>query len=514
MRRLALLASLPVLLLSACGGDAAGGDDGPAGLAPANAQLYVEAIVRPEGDLREDVLEAVRKVSGSDDPAAEIERLLEETSEGEDFDYQRDVEPWLGERVGVWSADLQSDDPGFALIAETTDADEAITSLRESAEREDEKVTERSYEGTDYLVNEDEETVAGLVDDMLVMGSEPEFKRTVDAAGEDTLADADRFTEIVADLDEDRLATVWIDQRSLFAALKTETADSDFQVFDQIFDVDKLQPVAAGVVADGERIAIESVGSTEGNVFGNRLSAFSGATTEMLGELPGDAWIAFGFPEAGEAAAEIYRKVAGALGGAALEQQFRQQTGLDLQEDVFGWIGDVAVYASGVGEAELGGALVIGITDSGKATNAFGKIAGLVRTQAAGAEVSPVDLEGAESAFEIADPELPQSLVLARAEERMVLAYGRAAAEQALAPDETLAESDLWSRAEEVLEGDLQPSFVLDMTKVLENVDAFGGGDDEGFAQARKYMEAFDVITSGGEVSDDQQTGRFAAGLK
>src|SRR5215211_2063547 len=69
MRR-AVLTALPclvlALLLAACGsgGASAGGD--PATAAPAGAAIYLGGVVRPEGDQRDDVLDAARKVMRTD----------------------------------------------------------------------------------------------------------------------------------------------------------------------------------------------------------------------------------------------------------------------------------------------------------------------------------------------------------------------------------------------------------------------------------------------------------------
>ena len=55
----------------------------------------------------------------------------------------------------------------------------------------------------------------------------------------------------------------------------------------------------------------------------------------------------------------------GALGGAAIENQLRQELGLDLQQDVFSWIGDIAVFARGTTAwHSIEGGVVIEVTDA------------------------------------------------------------------------------------------------------------------------------------------------------
>lgn len=511
MARLALLPlCLAALALSSCGGDDAAATDGPATLAPATAAIYFEAVVRPEGDLREGVLEAFGKVSGSEDPAAEIRTLLDSALDGEDFDYARDVEPWLGERVAVWSPSLSGDEPPFALIAQATDTDQALDSLRASAERDGEQVTEGSYAGVDFIVSPEDRQQAAAIDGHLVIASKAEFERTVDAAQGDSLADAEGFEQLTGRLTEDRLATFWLDQRELFASVDT----SELGPLGSVVDPESLRPVAGSVLADGSRIAVETVGAGgEAGGITDQISALASGSPELLGSLPGDAWAAFGISDLGPSATELYRSLAGALAGAAIEQEFRNQTGLDLQQDVLGWIGDVAVYASGTSVETIGGALVIEVTDADRAADAFGKLTGLAQAQSGG-QVAPADIDGAESAFALEIPGAPQTLVLARSSERVVLAFGETAAAAALSPDSELSGADVWSRAGDLLGDGLEPSLLVDMGSVIEVARAFGAADDPGFTEALPYLEAFDVISVGAERDDDEQKSVVSAGLR
>jgi hypothetical protein len=513
--RLLALPLVCTLLLAACGGDdAADAGPDPASLTPPDAPLYVEAVVRPEGDQRDDVLDALGKVLVTEDPQARLRELFDEATGEQDVDYDEDIGPWLGERVGVWARDFQSEEPGFAVIAAATDTERALETLEASGRREGTELEERSHGGTDYLFDPSDRTGLAAVEDFVVIATEPELQRTIDTAGEDALAGAERFTALTDELPDERLGTFFVDQRPLFEAAIAEQPGSEGQLLNSLFDPTELQPVAGALLADGDRIAIDSVGRAGGGGLVSRLGALTGQPTELLGELPADAWAAAGFSDLGETVRTLFTQVAGALGGAAIEGQFRQQTGLDLQEDLLAWMGDVAVYVSGVGREELRGAMVVEITDAERARNAFGRIVELARAQATGAEIADAEIEGAEAAVEVAGPGLPDVLVLAHNEERLVLALGRAGAESVLGGGDQLADSELWERGGALLGDGMAPAFLLDMGRVLENVDAFGAGREPDFRRARPYLEAYDVVASGGEAGDEQQTGRFAAGLR
>ena len=98
-----------------CGGDAgSGGDADPASLVPANAAMYFEATIRPEGEQREEVLAAAGKIMRTPDPAAKIQELVDEGFKDEDLTWERDFAPWVGEKAGVWLRDVSGEDPPVA----------------------------------------------------------------------------------------------------------------------------------------------------------------------------------------------------------------------------------------------------------------------------------------------------------------------------------------------------------------------------------------------------------------
>ena len=90
------------LLFAGCGGGGSSGEGDPATAVPADALFYAEAVVRPEGSQRDDALDAAGKVLRTDDPEARIRELLRDALDVDDFDYESELQPWLGERAGLW----------------------------------------------------------------------------------------------------------------------------------------------------------------------------------------------------------------------------------------------------------------------------------------------------------------------------------------------------------------------------------------------------------------------------
>src|SRR5215217_8981701 len=114
MPRVALITLVCLSLAAAgCGSGAASGGDDPASAVPANAAIYVDATVRPDGELREDALAAAAKILRTSDPQGRIDELVAQVfseSEQPKLDYARDVKPWLGEKVALWAATSGGED--------------------------------------------------------------------------------------------------------------------------------------------------------------------------------------------------------------------------------------------------------------------------------------------------------------------------------------------------------------------------------------------------------------------
>jgi hypothetical protein len=518
LRATALLFTCAVMALTAaaCGSSASSGEGDPAALVPANAPVYAQVAVRPEGERRDDALAAIGKVMRTDDPAGKLRELVDEqlAEESGGLTWEKDFAPWLGEEAGIWAADLAADTPDFAVIVQTTDVDAAKAAVQRFKQAGDETFTKRSYSGVDYEVST-EGSAVGFVDDFLVLASESAFKRTADMAeGGDSLADSDRYTDTLDELDDNRLGSFYFDTKLLMDAALAEDPESAAQLeqFKSILPFDKIGPTAGSLQADGDSIAIDTVttGLPEGPLR-TLTTLLGGGGSELMRDLPGDAWGAFAVPKVGEAAKTLFTSFAGALGGAAVSAQLKQETGLDLEQDVFSWIGDAGIFVRGASEPELDGALVIESTDDGKASGAFGKIIGLIGKEE-GTAPDPVQLEGAESAFSFTTPDADKPIVLARGSGRVVAAYGEEAAKAALAPATKLGDSDLFGDAKSAL-GDADPSFVLSMPAVITLVDAIGEADAD-WAEVKPYLETLGAITAGGSVDGDKAKSRIAVTLK
>jgi hypothetical protein len=162
--------------------------------------------------------------------------------------------------------------------------------------------------------------------------------------------------------------------------------------------------------------------------------------------------------------------------------------------------------------ADVDGALVIEARNPANMKGAFGKLVGLLQSQGR-QKVSPVNVKGAAQAFRAGATDLGKPVVLARSDDRVVVAVGESAASAALAPTQKLADSELFGQAEEILDDGMEPALLLSMPQLLAAVESMGETDAD-YAKAKPYLEAFSVIASGGTFKDDEVGSRVAAGLK
>jgi Protein of unknown function (DUF3352) len=358
------VALVAVLLLVGCGGGGSADDASPATIVPADAVVYGEMVVRPEGSLRSDALDAAAKVFATDDPEARIRELLREASGRSIVDSERDVEPWLGDRVGFWGS---AEHAGVVLLA-ADDPDAARESVEAVLRRGKVSFSSRSHGGVDYLLTSDG-VAAGIVDGWLAIGRERVVVRTIDAAAGDSLADTDEYADAVGRLPDDRLAHFWADTAGLLdSAMRRHGELSQLR---GLVPIDDLPPVAGAFLADGDRVALEV--RSDGDL------GVEAHSTPLVGELPGDAWAAAGTADLGRSLRDGLDRFRGAIGGVAVRARVREELGLDLDRDVLDWIGDTAFFLRGTTRASIDGGLVIRPTDEARAADAFGRIVGAIQ---------------------------------------------------------------------------------------------------------------------------------------
>jgi Protein of unknown function (DUF3352) len=512
----ALLAALVALFAVGCGGgdDGGGGDTDPANIAPAQAPVFINFTVRPDGETKQNIDALAKKIAGIDNVGDLIITELENSAseDDEEFDYEKEVEPWLGEQGGLFLQEYEEEDfEGYGAAVQTSDEDAAREFINKQVEAdEDEEVKDGSYEGVDFKVEEDE-TTFGVFDGLVAFAEdEATFKTMVDAANGENLAGEDTYTSAVADVPDDSVADIYVDIGALIKESGDEIDDETRLFLDSVGIKPDEATAVASMVPGSDQIEIDL--ST--NVSGENPP--SGDASELLGSLPGTSVAAFGAAEFGkrfnEGIDQIDKQGIPSEGIEPGElKKGLKQAGIDL-ESIAGSIGDVGAYVTGNSESSLGGALIMETEDATQAKNTVSNIGLFLRS----ASVSGVTvIKGKASGFSIRDAELGrQPVVVAAKGSRIAIGYGLASTLSAFEEaSKTLADVPAYKDAVSAL-GSTPITAFVDGPAALNLASALIPPGEEEFEAAEQYLEKIDYIAIGSEASDGLATAKLIVGVK
>jgi hypothetical protein len=523
----ALALSLP---LAACGSDSSGGGGpDPASAVPAKAPVYVEITVRPEGDLKDNALNVAGKLLATDDPEAELKKLLEDSgssTDTADVNYDEDLKPWLGQRVGFFVTELKDSDVEGALVLQTTDTDKAKESLdreiREPAKSGEPapKVTESQYNGETIAVSDDDDAQA-VVDDFALVGSEGGVKAAIDTLKSDggDLAGSDQYKKATGALgnEDESLGSLYVDIK---AVVDQGVASGEFEkdqatALRQLSSATGFESVAAGlsVQENALRVDIASPVSKKQPDLGNPSEAVAG--------LPGDSWLALGIGDVQKVVEyqldqlSTVTSLAGEGDVNTIIEQLNRQLRINIREDLLSWMGEGAIFVRGTNVADIGGALVVQTKDAAKAKEAIPTIQRLVRLfgQGEGVQVRPLTASGVDAGFTVVTEQFPLPVNVALAGDKFIVAVTDTALQAAINPDETLGDNADFKAATDALGDDIKPALYLGFKPIVALAEGFGVQDSPEYKQAKPTLDALRALAAGGNSEDDVNRQRLVLTL-
>ncbi|HEU4462566.1 MAG TPA: DUF3352 domain-containing protein [Solirubrobacterales bacterium] len=509
-----LLALLAALFVAGCGDSDDGGGDGadPASVAPAAAPVFIDATIRPEGETKTNIEALAQKIAGVDDLGELIVEELESSAsdDGEELDFEKEIEPWLGDEAGIFLQEYEDDDfEGYGAAIQASDEEEARDFVNEKIEADDEEVTDGSYEGVDFKVEEDETTI-GVFDGLVAFAqNEAIFKEMVDASNGENLAEAETYAEATDELPADSAADVFVDIGALIEQAGGEI-DDESQLFLDALGIEPDEATAvASVVPGSDHVEIDF--ST--NISGENPP--SGDASELLGSLPGTAVGALASAEFGKRFNEGIDQIdEEGIPGSVPPNQLKKtlkEAGIDL-EAIAGSIGDVGLYVTGNSEKTLAGALVMETESDSEAQNTVANV-GLFLRKAGISGVTKIN--GEASGFSIRSPEFGrQPVVVVAKGSRIAIGYGLASVASAFQESgKTLADNAAYKDATGILGGTPIAMFV-NGASALNLASALMPAGDEGFEEAKPYLQKIAYLALGSEASDDLATAKLIVGLK
>jgi hypothetical protein len=503
MRQLLLtLAVLSTMALAAAGcGSEEEAASGASELVPANAVMYGEATLAPSGDQKEAIDTILSKFPGGGQSGDKLKTLIEKGLRESDapINFKDDIEPWLGDEAAFFATTIGADNEpsaGAGLIA-TDDEDQALEALEKSATG---KITRKNYKDVEYLVDSsgDGAEAGTVLDGFLVLGSESGVKAVIDTSeGGSKLSDDDRYKKTLEDVSDDRLGLFYVNSPEFLKS--TQAMTSVPQSFKKFFE----EPFAATVDADNDGVTFEGkVPQETAQTFG-----FVGQGSDLLGELPGDSWVAMAQTDFGKLI-DFYVDVFGGVAGGrdAVEQQLRAATGLDLQKDVIAWMGDFGIFVRGTSLSELDGALIVETSDEAASGRFIDALARLARGQGAGSglRIGPLSAPGGGEGYTISGANFPKPIHFFQRDGRVVMAYGDAAARDAVDPSEKLGDNPDFTSTRDSLGGDYDVSLYVLMQPIFDLVDSTGAASDADWQDAKPYLEPLSALVAGtsGEGDD------------
>lgn len=514
---LAALALAALIAFAAgCGGSGSSGSQ-VAELAPPGAPVFVEGTLRPEGELKSNAEAIAERVAGIDNLGEYIVEKLESSarSEGEPVDFAKEVEPWLGERAGVFFEQLEEGNEfsGAGAIVESTDTDATQAFVDTQVRISKDPYKAASYKGVDFEVGgSEEENAIGVVGDFLVIAEgEKVFTEVVDASDGESLAGEDTFSKAISAASDGSLADVYVDVGKLIDQSGGQIDPTARQIL-QNAGIDPSEATAvASVVPGSDQVAVEFSSDLGGQ------EAPTGDASSLLGELPGDAFAGIAFSGFGKQLSQAIDSldeegIPGTIPPNQLKKGLKQ-LGIDL-EGLADSAQDAGIFATGNSQSSLGGALVLS-TKGAQGVETVSNIVTLLHS----AHVEGVSVLGGKYAgFSVHSAELGNKpLVVAAKEGRIAIGYGLPATLDGLLAEKgkgkTLSEDPAYSDAVASL-GDTPIAGFADGRAALRLADSLIPSSDEGFEEAKKYLKSISFLALGSASQDELATAKLIVGLK
>lgn len=515
LRRLVLPLTLllAVVALAGCGSStpSATGDADPAAWAPAGAPVYFEASIRPGEPLKSSVDSVIGKVSLRKDWRAQlIAKINSSSKKGATF--ERDIDPWLGNRAGVFvSGPVVGRKPLYAVIVGVRDENKLKDEIDSKRLGGKSGSRSASYKDTSYRIAPDG-TATGVVKGSLVIGTEPGLHKVIDVSkGAPSLASDPAFGKAKSRTSAQRLALMYFDSKRLLdLAPQGGTGSAQLQQLKALPGFANAKPIAVALGATPNSVTLESIVE---RAAGAPVGA-PAKRTPLFDGLPGDSWAAFGVGGFGD---QIKRTLSTLLGAGApgaslaqIESLVRARTGLDLQRDLLDWIGDVGFFLRGTSRSTISGALVISSKDAAVSTRAVGRI-GQAVARLGHRPTKAVSIAGARG-FSVPTKGSGKPVLMLARGDRVVIAYGMDAAQQALKPSQRLGDSAELKAAKAALGSGLDPTLYVAAAPIMKLAEY--AGPSPKLDKALPYLRAYRFLVAGSQRGGRIGHSKLVIGLR
>ena len=452
-----------------------GGGARPADAMPASALAYAQFDLDPSAEQKVNVVRLLREFpefeeeTGITSDRDDLRELAFEEALSDldcDLDYEQDIEPWIGDRVGISAVPV--DDTVIPVIAvQVSDegpAEEAVSTLEECS------TTGALPEDID-VAEEDSDVGVDFVGEYMLLTEADHLEAVVQMSTDSPLGDTDGFTQDMNSLEEQGVMSFWVDIQGL---LETPEVASSMESSGEDLSVLEEYDSAFGALRAGSDY-IELATMVRGGSFTLEADGDNPVT-----ELPDTTLSALSVSGGGRALDENWDDLLTTLdssnGGQTQAQidAFESETGFSVPEDLVTLLGDnlmIALDAEGLSPDNLQDASDISnlgfgarfTTDPDAIGDLVDRIQSLIGEQGV-----PVELSTAET------------------DDGLVLASNDAYADQ-LAEGGSLGDSQTFQTAVPDA-SEAAVVFYLDFDRLEETADEFGGADEVDRLQSLKAI--------------------------
>ncbi|MEV0617996.1 DUF3352 domain-containing protein [Nonomuraea sp. NPDC050404] len=359
---IAVAAALAVVLL---GGGAVwavgafgGGGTQPNDVLPADSIAYARLDLDPAANQKVALFELARKFTVTkdsftgEDPRKALFDLINGQDADSKVDFAKDVDPWLGSRIGFAAVPSGKEEPDIAVAVQVTDQELAKAGIAKLMEGDKYGIAFRE----DYALLSSTQALADKF-----------------AQGEGSLSDNARYSEDMGAVGEQGVLSFWASMGGLMELAKQEVSAEQASAVEKIKDAsfagalrfDSAYVELAGVVRGAKGMAPE--GDLPVANLGTLPATTAGAlSVSGLDQVVNKQW------------AEI-EKQAAAAGGAEIKQMIEQaktQLGVELPGDLATVLGQnftVAVDGEGLNSDQIKGGVRVA-TDPAKAQAILDKV--------------------------------------------------------------------------------------------------------------------------------------------
>lgn len=512
----ALAAALVATAIAGCGGGgtraSGNGDADPAAVIPQGAGAYVSITVRPQGTTKANVERMSRALFDEPDPGAAIVKLIDaQTTAGADLDFKKDIEPWLGKRVGAAIIPVSAGNTDVLVAAASADNAKAQDAIQKAGDLSH----ETTHQGVTIHSSPDGGKAAALLDDTVLFGSKLAVQEAIDAVrAKTTLSSLAGYQRARDKVPADGIAAAYVDVAKLVGtAAKAGGQGANAQLLQTLLG-GQAQGIAAALQVGTDNLRLEA--ATVGGSGGAARAATGSGGAEAVAALPADAWLGLGIGDVGKSVDGILKGVEGAgglgsIGVSAILGQVQSALGLRVREDLLAWMGSAGIFVQGTSKGRIGGGLIVHSKDPAATRRAVRRLSVTIPRLITSGRVGPLTGDGIDAGFTLSGGKRP-TIALAAAGDRFILAVGTGALAAALKPGARLGGTAAFQDISAKLGNGQKPGFYLDMASVAKLVGAYGAAGRD-TAKVLKVLSRFTQVAAGGRHEGNSSMITLVAGV-